>query len=82
MASEKLYSVLEQHLDGSWWYHLGWTFETREAAEQKIREGLWFDPQRPMRLFEHHRPFPQDHGRYTRDLKTFGIAGYIDWTDE
>lgn len=26
-------SILEQHVDGSWWYHPGETFDTMEAAE-------------------------------------------------
>ena len=39
-----LYSLLEQHKDGSWWYHPGFTFDTPEEAEQCFRENFPNDP--------------------------------------
>ena len=42
-----LYSVLEQHADGSWWYHPGFTRETRAEAELKSAHSIWWDLERP-----------------------------------
>ncbi|MBQ4409379.1 MAG: hypothetical protein IJL31_00240 [Oscillospiraceae bacterium] len=75
-----LYSVLEQHADGSWWYHPGYTRRTRAEAQQKADSSFWWDPERPRRIFEHEAPFPQNHAIYTTDFENFGFAGLITWT--
>lgn len=75
-----LYSVLEQHADGSWWYHPGFTRETRAEAELKSAHSIWWDLERPRRIFEHEFPFPQDHAICTTDFENFSLAGDIIWT--
>lgn len=52
-----LYSAIERHIDGGWWYH-GDTFENREEAEQFLLEWIWWDKDRPKRIYEHLTPFP------------------------
>ena len=75
----KYYSVLEQHTDDSWWYHTGWTFNSREEAESFAKDlrGLeWF--KRPTRIYEHDEPLPDKTCEYIGN-DTFGFAGLIYW---
>ena len=39
-----MYSLLEQHKDGSWWYHPGDTFETEAEVEQCFQETFGMTP--------------------------------------
>lgn len=73
-----MYSVLEQHTDGCWWYHRGETYETKKEADDRGRElygsGRYLKP-RPYVTLEHKKPFPQDIDRCTRDFVNFNFAG-------
>ena len=71
-----IYSVLEQHLNGSWWYHPGMSYNTREAAEERAREF----PDRPTKVIKHEQPMPQDVSRYSFDCKHFDFAGGWEFT--
>lgn len=73
-----LYSLLEQHKDGSWWYHPGFTFDTPEEADQCFRENFPNDP-RPHKVFEHEEPMFQEFSTSSYDLKTFDFGGLIHW---
>lgn len=75
-----MYSCLEQHESGDWWYHPGFTFDSAQAAEDKFAKAFWWDPQRPHRILEHEHPFPQDGSIYTTDFENFGFGGLITWT--
>ena len=77
-----MYSLLEQHNDGSLWYHPGWTFDTKEQAEEKFKKSFWFDENRPHMIIEHDEPIFQDYSTCTRDGKTFEFAGYTECTIE
>ena len=72
-----LYSLLEQHKDGSWWYHPGFTFDTPEEVEECFKK--YFDDSRPHMVFEHEEPMYQKHSTSTYDLKTFDFGGLIHW---
>ena len=75
-----MYSLLEQHKDGSWWYHPGDTFETEEEVEQRFQERFGhYDPKRPHRTFKHYEPLCQDYATCTRDFKVFEFGGMIRW---
>lgn len=75
-----MYSLLEQHKDGSWWYHPGDTFETEAEVEQCFQETFGtYDPGRPHRAFEHDEPLFQEYSTCTRDFKTFEFGGMIHW---
>ena len=73
-----MYSVLEQHTDGSWWYHPGNTFETQEEAASEgwdhYGSGCYLTP-RPYKVIEHTKPFPQDLDRCSFDCVHFNFAG-------
>lgn len=69
------YSLLEQHLDGSWWYH-GNTFATRAEAEAFSARWIWWDKGRPKTILEHERPLPKKT-LSTHDFKTFKEVGGI-----
>lgn len=68
-----LYSVLEEHIDGSLWYHPGWTYysecDAKELIEQKQKQDLWQD--RSMTIFTHEKPLPQDRSTWTIDMVNF-----------
>lgn len=68
-----MYSLLEQHIDGSWWYHPGDTFETEEEVEQCFQRiyGHWSP--------EHAEPLCQDYATCTFDFKVFEFGGIIQW---
>lgn len=75
-----MYSLLEQHVDGSWWYHPGDTFETEEEVEQCFQQvyGHW-TPDRPHRTFKHDEPLFQEYSTCTFDFKVFEFGGMIHW---
>lgn len=64
-----LYSLFEQHNDGSWWYHLK-TFTDRAAAEDYMAKWIWWDESRKKTIFEHEQPLPQ-MTLWTPDFKSF-----------
>lgn len=75
-----MYSILEQHVDGSWWYHPGCTFSTQEEAALRAASfGKPYTPgfyiSRPFRILAHTKPFPQDMSRCTHDFVHFDFAG-------
>lgn len=75
-----MYSLLEQHRDGSWWYHPGYTFETEEEVEQCFQKEFGhFAPNRPHRAFKHDEPLLQDYSTCTFDFKVFEFGGIIRW---
>ena len=74
-----MYSLLEQHNDGSWWYHPRCTYETEEKAEEGFRKEFWWDLERPHKIIQHNKPFPQGYSRCTRDFIHFGFGGIIDF---
>ena len=74
-----LYSLIEQHKDGSWWYHPGDTFNTPEEVETCFKETFWWDLERPHKVFEHEEPMYQEHSTCSFDLKKFDFAGFVYW---
>lgn len=75
-----MYSLLEQHKDGSWWYHPGDTFDTRMAVYERFHSRFWWDPERPHKVFEHDKPLFQEYSTCTTDGgETFRFAGAILW---
>ena len=72
-----MYSLIEQHKNGSWWYHPGHTFATREEAEECFKRSFWWDLDRPHDIIEHDEPLFQEYSTYTTDGKTFGFCGDI-----
>lgn len=73
-----MYSVLEQHVDGSWWYHTGMTESTEKAAEEHFNRVFWFDKNRPHKVVAHTKPFPQkDLSSF--DCKFFGYGGITEY---
>ena len=74
-----MYSLLEQHKDGSWWYHPGDTFETEEEVEQRYQETFGLYDPRPHRVFKHDEPLCQDYATDTFDFKVFEFGGMIHW---
>ena len=54
-----MYSLIERHLDGSWWYHPGHTFDTPEEAEECFKRSFWWDLERPHKVIEHAEPLFQ-----------------------
>ena len=73
-------SIVEQHVDGSWWYHPGETWATMAEAQEGYKEfwGKWH-PERPYRLFEHDEPMCQQMATCTFDFKVFHFGGMIRW---
>ena len=70
---KKYYDYLEQHQDGSYWYHgmLGdINNETKEQAENAFKEHFNFDLERPHVIIEHTYIFP-DITLFTKDFKVF-----------
>lgn len=74
------YSVLEQHIDGSWWYH-PWcpSFDNKEEAEA-CAEKRW--PDRPHMVFEHEKPMFDRWSTCTFDFQRFSCAGEVFWTKD
>lgn len=55
-----LFSVLEQHLDGAWWYHPSYSFTSEKAARiaaQRFADDV-FEP-RPAMIVTHVSEFPK-----------------------
>ena len=77
-----IYSVLEQHRDGAWWYHPGDSFDTLEEAKERADHFCDYLDERPVKVIEHELPFPQDKSRCTFDGKHFGFAGGYPFTLE
>ena len=75
-----MFSLLEQHKDGAWWYHPGDTFKTEAEVDRRFQETFGqFDPERPHRTFEHEEPMFQEFSTCTFDFKTFEFGGKIFW---
>lgn len=69
-----MYSYLEKHNDGSWWYHRR-SYETKEEAEESFRKSFWWDIDRKHKIIKHNEQFP-DMTLSTFDFHTFkGIGG-------
>lgn len=66
------YSVVEQHVDGSWWYHRK-TFETKEEALEYAQGALGWRDSRQI-VFEHSTKLP-DETLWTRNFQDFYWAG-------
>ena len=78
-----MFSLLEQHNDGSWWYHPGCTYNTREEAEERFKKSFWWDLTRPHFVFEHTEPLPQDCSTCTKNGgQTFHCCGLVKWPKE
>lgn len=78
-----MYSLLEQHKDGSWWYHPGHTFDTEEEVEACFQRSFWWDLTRPHKAFKHDKPLFQEYSTCTTDGgETFRFAGAILWENE
>ena len=69
----KTFSILEEHTDGSMWYHPEWSFANEESAtnfiQAKKQRDLWAD--RYMEIFIHDKPLPQDRATWTTDGVNF-----------
>ena len=75
-----LFSLLEQHKNGAWWYHPGDTFNTPEEVEERfIEEFFIMSPDRPYKVFEHSEHLPQEFATCTYDFNTFEFLGVIHW---
>ena len=74
-----MYSFLERHTDGYWWYHPRSTFDTPEDAEKNFQERFWWDLDRPHIIVKHKVEFPQDYSRSSMDLLHFGFGGLFDY---
>ena len=80
-----MYSLLEQHTDGSWWYHPGCSFDCGPEGCQvflrliRMTESFEFfkgeSVSRSFKILNHSKPFPQDMSRCTRDFVNFNFAG-------
>lgn len=66
------YSILEQHLDGSWWYHPGFSADTIAAACEK--PSSWMLETRPVVVVEHFNQFPQ-MTLHSFDMDKFCLTG-------
>ena len=73
-----MFSALEQHKDGAWWYH-GDTFETEAEAKEFIEGWIWWDANRPKFYFEHEKPLPKKSCCTKDGCRTFEFAGKILW---
>jgi len=56
-------SIVEQHVDGSWWYHPGETWATREEAEAHYHD-FWGI---------------QEYPTCTFNFEVFHFGGFIRW---
>ena len=66
------YSIVEQHVDGSWWYHRK-TFETKEEALEYAQGALDWRDSRQI-VFKHSKKLP-DETLWTRNFQDFYWAG-------
>lgn len=65
----KHYTVLEQHVDGSWWHH-GKTFDTWGEAHDFMRKWIWWDEKRNKQIIGHDDELPRET-LYTCDFQKF-----------
>ena len=75
-----LCSLLEKHIDGSWWYHSGCTFDSISEVESCFERMFWWDLKRQHTCFIHQTPLPQE-SCCTKDFKTFEFAGELKWKE-
>ena len=73
-----LYSALEQHCDGSWWFH-GDTFTSREEAGRFLPGWIGWDENRHKKIFYHEKPLPREECYTIDDGETFEFAGITLW---
>ena len=52
-----MYSYLEKHNDGSWWYHKE-SYATKEEAENSFNKSFWWDKNREHVIIKHYKPLP------------------------
>lgn len=76
-----IYSLLEQHYDGSWWYHKGASYDTLDRALIAIPNYIKWDETRGKVIFCHDEPLPQ-RSCYTFDFKNFAFCGQILWAED
>jgi hypothetical protein len=76
-----MFSLLEQHIDGTWWYHPGTTFNTPEEVDGAFKRIFWWDLSRPHMVFEHKTPLYQKYSTCTLDFKKFSHLGVVVWED-
>lgn len=70
-----LFSCLERHNDGSFWYH-GNTFNSHEQAEIFLKSWIPWDPNRKKLIIEHATPITTYFGVcYTYDFRKFEYGG-------
>ena len=69
-----MYSILEQHTNGEWWYHPGASADTMEEAEKWATDRYWMMETRPVCLVEHRFPFP-DLTLHSYSLDGFAEVG-------
>ena len=68
------YSLFEAHHGGSWWLHRGAAnYSTPEEAEDWFKKHLWWDQERPHKVFEHLNPFPEG---------TFVTSDFVHFQDD
>lgn len=69
-----LYSVLEQHECGNWWYHRGWTFPIQEEAQYKADQFFSHHQDQPTIVLKHRGciVFPPC---FTTDFRDLYFAG-------
>ena len=84
-TSTPIFSVLEEHIDGSIWYHPGWSCKSEEEAKALMKhkhgQDLWKD--RTMVCFTHTKPFHQDRAVWTIDLYNFhDRSGAVVWNKD
>lgn len=76
-----IYSLLEQHYDGSWWYHKGASYDTLDRALIAIPNYIKWDETRGKVIFCHDEPLPQ-RSCCTFDFKNFAFCGQILWEED
>lgn len=76
LSSRFLYSVLEQHTDGSWWYHIGETYARGSVAIRQARSYT----DRCTCVICHTSQIPQDTDRCTSDFMHFHFHGGFEFT--
>lgn len=66
------FSIVEQHIDGRWWYHPRLTYNSKDEAREGFKKVFWWDLERPYKIVEHTIPFPQ---------KTLYSGDCVNWFD-
>ena len=70
-----MYSVLEQHKNGEWWYHRGACFDTIEEAENWATDRQWMLETRPVCIVKSTLPFPD------MTLHSYSLDGFCKIAD-